>query len=1094
MIIRRKMPRMTGRRSVGKTGVRMLQRSVAHARRMIISRMPAGPVPSAPPQESIGMDAGVPGTEAVQMPSTDYYSAPTFAPNPVQRSAAPAPAPRPAPAASSNDLRSSPTMPRDLQSIFNKHKSLGHISTESGEIQRMIDSQKASSRRSKEESTSRNQLQPRPGNVHFEPGVQRSDTLQGGEELPEMPAPKSRRVLSRFEYVNVNSPDHYPGPEAPRPGGESAPIQAARDTEMSIDEDDMPDALPGTFSLEDEDEPAENQNFPKAVESSASDPLSAPVQRSLADDDRTEIDFSAPTMPELAAPSAPLAAAIQRAEQIQRSLDDSASPISESHPQSESTPPVRRTEQYAEAIQRAEQIQSSPDYNDSSHEESAFPTEQYTAPESPRLYAPSQSSVQRTSDNNLIASSSVDEPEYTDSADFQAPPAAPRTPVQRSAQSIENPATPLQASTPAQPASASQSAPPIQRTPSETPATLPARRQESRQADAAARSPEPAITQPPARAESVQRHSAEESIPAQDELERPEDFEELTLYGPGSASNYSDTSADLPPLASPVQRAMHDDSDSAMQDFAAEPADFSGDVQRTISENYRSSAPSEFAPETADFASSRPSASPAEPPQRASQIQRSPDRAAQTESSEPPTTPSERQPSQPAAAVQRSTPPAESSSTPSPIRAETMPPAMQPAAYSPSAGDDYSGDWVEAETAAQLNTPADEISLYGKIQRTPEDDVAESTEVDSFTPDQDHFEANESPQRSATSTSPSVQRTSARTETSHTETPALTSSSRRMAISRSKPPVIQRLPEQNVIEDEATQTAEPASWPYAPSTPDMPAVASQSGLPVQRSIETPAMPPESIQPMLESPSALSARVQRIADSSPAPSQSGQYTPESIPAIPGTPASVAQNVPEFDYEPSLPTQSVDLAQALMGSGMLQRKADPSAPAMSTGSSATQIPAGPTPVLMPPIGRTRHTRTPAAPEEFSVQRTPSSEAQTAAFDVPEVQASRREPEQTPPSMSNVDDASLLKLLNLPPETLVQHDGPPMPSTTPAASGTVQRAETSSPATPAASSETGESGQEASPEEVEKMAQKVYRILQRRFRIEVERERGR
>src|SRR5690606_1152971 len=152
------MPRISGQRSVGSTGVKMLQRSVEHARRMVVSRLPANLPPAS--AETSAPTPSYGNQPELLAPGAQFSDA-----APVQR------APQPqasAPVHGTGDLRNSPTMPRDLQSIFNRHKAMGHVREQAGGIQAMIDSQKSQAQRSREEA-SKPRLQPRPENVHTEP-------------------------------------------------------------------------------------------------------------------------------------------------------------------------------------------------------------------------------------------------------------------------------------------------------------------------------------------------------------------------------------------------------------------------------------------------------------------------------------------------------------------------------------------------------------------------------------------------------------------------------------------------------------------------------------------------------------------------------------------------------------------------------------------------------------------------------------------------------------------------------------------------------------------------------------------------------------
>lgn len=187
---------------------------------------------------------------------------------------------------------------------------------------------------------------------------------------------------------------------------------------------------------------------------------------------------------------------------------------------------------------------------------------------------------------------------------------------------------------------------------------------------------------------------------------------------------------------------------------------------------------------------------------------------------------------------------------------------------------------------------------------------------------------------------------------------------------------------------------------------------------------------------------------------------------------------------FDAPP-LPQQLVSLDEALEMSGAFTEEE------------------APPPVLMPPIGRTRHRDISFNPPSPESARPPAPSASVSGSPVqrsiaPEtVNAAIQRAEAPAPETSNTQsEQGLLSLLDLPVDTPIQRDGPPMPNVdiAPSVQTTVIQRETpASPTTSATSGGTennegeGEGGDKA---EVEKMANEVYRLLQRRLKVERER----
>ena len=233
MIIRRKMPRVSRRRRIGGVGKRVLQRSVDHVRRMVVSRLPE----TLPSPDSSDTQATLPN------PVQPYLDSPLIPP--VQRSVV-QPAPQNHSAQALSDLRTSPTMPSDLQRIFDRHLARGDINTK-GDIRGYLEERAARSRQEKQQAVRSRQIQQRPDNVHYEPPIQRKvDDIQAESQgvaddfvdFPEQPELKPRIRRSSVEYVNVPSPDKYPQ-------NNLTDVQRTPDDMDFDDDEDFPDTMPG---------------------------------------------------------------------------------------------------------------------------------------------------------------------------------------------------------------------------------------------------------------------------------------------------------------------------------------------------------------------------------------------------------------------------------------------------------------------------------------------------------------------------------------------------------------------------------------------------------------------------------------------------------------------------------------------------------------------------------------------------------------------------------------------------------------------------------------------------------------------------------
>ena len=218
MIIRRKMPRLLNRRRpIGMTGLRSLTQSSAHVRRMVVSQLPAS-ISNSSSSESASsqLPAYSPDNAALAPPSAGPES----------------------------------RMPADLQAVFDMHKALGRVETPKKSLRERIAEQRASEPQSAPPPSAR--IQKRPDNVRYEPDshVQRSaipSSIESDiEPLPEMPPPKSNRVRSFVEYVNVSSGV----PESSETSDDSETESSSSDDTDWISGDDLPDAMLGSYTVD----------------------------------------------------------------------------------------------------------------------------------------------------------------------------------------------------------------------------------------------------------------------------------------------------------------------------------------------------------------------------------------------------------------------------------------------------------------------------------------------------------------------------------------------------------------------------------------------------------------------------------------------------------------------------------------------------------------------------------------------------------------------------------------------------------------------------------------------------------------------------
>ncbi|MCQ3932259.1 MAG: hypothetical protein DPW16_17555 [Chloroflexi bacterium] len=272
MIIRRKPTGILNRRRpIGSLGQRLLQRSVAQVRRMVISRLPHRHA-----------DWETPPMVWNQGDEQDYdWEAEEFAPQPPSdwsRPPAKAPARRSGQPSSVQPTREDEPMPADLQAIYNLHKAMGRVT---GESFLHRDAEPDSQKITKTPPTSR----PVQASGRYEPPPQRPVTPRNAPPQPTPepaeaePPPVQRRVVSKVEYMGVrNMAEEF---------GLAEPTAESADDFEDDSFDDMPDALPGTF--EDGEDSAEYDTDERDTSDSAdyNEAVSAAIAKAEAPIPRT---------------------------------------------------------------------------------------------------------------------------------------------------------------------------------------------------------------------------------------------------------------------------------------------------------------------------------------------------------------------------------------------------------------------------------------------------------------------------------------------------------------------------------------------------------------------------------------------------------------------------------------------------------------------------------------------------------------------------------------------------------------------------------------------------------------------------------------
>ncbi|MBI5927827.1 MAG: hypothetical protein HY862_00845 [Chloroflexi bacterium] len=270
MIIRRKPTGvLIRRRPIGSLGQRLLQRSVAQVRRMVISRLPQRNLDTWESQPMVWNRDFMPEEPDFEAESQDYLPEPT-----PEWSTPKAPPRRPSPAPSLQ-AKEEDAMPRDLQAIYNMHKAMGHVT---GESFLHRDAEPDSQKITKTPPSAK----PVQASGRYEPPPQRPVMPRNPQPTPESvepePPPVQRRVMSKVEYLGTRN-------MAEELGLTETSSETGDDFEDDSFEEDMPDALPGSFEDADEN-PSYNEAVSAAIakaEAPTSHSASASVQASPAD-------------------------------------------------------------------------------------------------------------------------------------------------------------------------------------------------------------------------------------------------------------------------------------------------------------------------------------------------------------------------------------------------------------------------------------------------------------------------------------------------------------------------------------------------------------------------------------------------------------------------------------------------------------------------------------------------------------------------------------------------------------------------------------------------------------------------------------------
>ena len=301
MIIRPRMPRILNRRSrMGMLGLRSLQRSMIHVRRMVISRLPeraSEDIQSAIAQPLVWADyqATLPApTEPITLDAGQQRATPFHQPGgqqsaPIRRSTSQSVQRQP------KNISSAEAMPRDLQAIFNFHKDRGTIKSQNSFMDDIRAETAAKGKTPPPASqlggTRQTTTTTTPPPPPSQPPVQRQPVDDDFPVVVEPPPP--RRVRSKVEYINPNakpSPSVQKQAETEADSGDDDPASLQAETIQRLP-DEIMDEMPDDFRDDFPDITTSNVEMTDVQQaiSQAEAPSSSP-QVSLSRDEMPPVD------------------------------------------------------------------------------------------------------------------------------------------------------------------------------------------------------------------------------------------------------------------------------------------------------------------------------------------------------------------------------------------------------------------------------------------------------------------------------------------------------------------------------------------------------------------------------------------------------------------------------------------------------------------------------------------------------------------------------------------------------------------------------------------------------------------------------------
>ncbi|MBZ0320184.1 MAG: hypothetical protein K8L91_27475 [Anaerolineae bacterium] len=333
------------------------------------------------------------------------------------------------------------------------------------------------------------------------------------------------------------------------------------------------------------------------------------------------------------------------------------------------------------------------------------------------------------------------------------------------------------------------------------------------------------------------------------------------------------------------------------------------------------------------------------------------------------------------------------------------------------------------------------------------------------------------------------------------------------AIAQAEAPVQRSEPQ--VVRAKRLEASEPAIQPMVRPTAYTRVIDEVEGQPRWES------------PVESAPSAFERRVTGQAmmgseEFTPRPVENINYTAPALtpPAVPSSvPMGRVARMPETSDMPDTSDTGSEVPDVDVPQPTVQRRAIPLDEAFDaplpqqpmsldealemSGTFTEELPRqeAPPPVLMPPIGRTRHRDISFNPPSPESARPPAPSASVSGSPVqrsssPETINAAVQRAEAPDTSNSQSEQGLLSLLDLPVNTPIQRDGPPMPNVDIASSVQTTAIQRETPASPTTSATSGGTennegeGEGTDKAEVEKMANEVYRLLQRRLKVERER----